>query len=107
MTDDKQTEQPANENERRSEDELRKEFLRVSFYNMLRSVAGLAHYAGMQAWKKAFQEVLHSIKSQWPKKCSRRESRTTKFSRMRKSAPSSSKKSAKKTAHPYTETLET
>ena len=38
MTDDKQTEQPANENERRSEDELWKEFLSVSFYNMLRSV---------------------------------------------------------------------
>ncbi len=42
MTDDKQTEQPANENERRSEDELWKEFLSVSFYNMLRPVAGLA-----------------------------------------------------------------
>ena len=38
MTDDKQTTQPANENERRSEDELWKEFLSVSFYNMLRSV---------------------------------------------------------------------
>ena len=42
MTDDKQTTQPANENERRSEDELWKEFLSVSFHNMLRSVAGLA-----------------------------------------------------------------
>ena len=38
MTDDKQATQPANENERRSEDELWKEFLSVSFYNMLRSV---------------------------------------------------------------------
>jgi len=38
VTDDKQKEQPANENERRSEDELWKEFLSVSFYNMLRSV---------------------------------------------------------------------
>ena len=81
MTDDKQTEQPANENERRSEDELWKEFPSVSFYNMLRSVAGLAilvqpipadqtegstksdnpfdlaHYAGMQAWKQRSDDV--------------------------------------------------
>ena len=38
MTEDKQTEQLTNEHERRSEDELWKEFLSVSFYNMLRSV---------------------------------------------------------------------
>jgi len=73
--------QPANENERRSEGELWKEFLSVSFYNMLRPVAGLAilvqpipadqtegstksdnpfdlaHYAGMQAWKQRSNDV--------------------------------------------------
>lgn len=62
MTDDKQTEQSTNEHERRSEDELWKEFLSVSFYNMLRSVLpDLASVAeeGVYRWEGYGSEVTY------------------------------------------------